>query len=116
MMHLCDAFMCCLTVLPDTCSFSGIKGVQYSGGEDVAFERLLREIDLDDKADEHTENLSGGQKRKLSVGIALIGEAPALWLWLWLCVCMCVCLCMYVWVCVYVCVCVCVCVCRPNLE
>ena len=103
--------MCCLTVLPDTCSFSGIKGVQYSGGEDVAFERLLREIDLDDKADEHTENLSGGQKRKLSVGIALIGEAPALWLWLWLCVCMCVCLCMYVWVCVYVCVCVCVCVC-----
>jgi ABC-type uncharacterized transport system YnjBCD ATPase subunit len=35
---------------------------------------LIREIDLDEKASEFSEGLSGGQKRKLSVGIALIGD------------------------------------------
>lgn len=53
-------------------SYSGIKGVA-AANQDAAFRSLLHEIDLDDKADAATESLSGGQKRKLSVGIALIG-------------------------------------------
>ena len=35
---------------------------------------LVREIDLEEKTSEFSEGLSGGQKRKLSVGIALIGD------------------------------------------
>lgn len=37
-------------------------------------EKILRDVDLLDKADVYTKNLSGGQKRKLSVGIAFIGD------------------------------------------
>ena len=35
---------------------------------------LLMEIDLADQRDTLSKDLSGGQKRKLSVGIALIGD------------------------------------------
>ena len=35
---------------------------------------LLKEIDLADQRDTLSKDLSGGQKRKLSVGIALIGD------------------------------------------
>jgi len=34
----------------------------------------LRDIDLVDKANTFAKHLSGGQKRKLSVGIAVIGD------------------------------------------
>ena len=37
-------------------------------------EKTLKEVDLYDKADSISKNLSGGQKRKLCVGIALIGD------------------------------------------
>lgn len=36
--------------------------------------KILEEVDLVEKADTYTKNLSGGQKRKLSVGIAFIGN------------------------------------------
>lgn len=36
--------------------------------------KTLRDIDLVDKADTFAKYLSGGQKRKLSVGIAVIGD------------------------------------------
>ena len=36
--------------------------------------KILKEVDLKDKADSYTKTLSGGQKRKLSVGIAFIGN------------------------------------------
>lgn len=37
-------------------------------------ERMLAELHLTDKADTISKTLSGGQKRKLSVGIAVIGN------------------------------------------
>ena len=36
--------------------------------------RILKDVDLIEKADCYSKNLSGGQKRKLSVGIAFIGN------------------------------------------
>jgi ABC-type polar amino acid transport system ATPase subunit len=36
--------------------------------------KTLRDIDLVDKANTFAKHLSGGQKRKLSVGIAVIGD------------------------------------------
>lgn len=36
--------------------------------------KTLRDIDLQDTAKMRVKNLSGGQKRKLSVGIAIIGD------------------------------------------
>lgn len=36
--------------------------------------KALKDIDLIEKADTFAKNLSGGQKRKLSVGIAIIGD------------------------------------------
>lgn len=36
--------------------------------------KTLRDIDLTDKANASAKHLSGGQKRKLSVGIAVIGD------------------------------------------
>ncbi|KAG0417514.1 hypothetical protein HPB47_005542, partial [Ixodes persulcatus] len=41
---------------------------------------ILRELDLTDKADVQAVKLSGGQKRKLSVGIALIGDPKIVFL------------------------------------
>lgn len=49
------------------------KGIPVSEQEDE-ITRTLRNVDLTDKADTYTKNLSGGQKRKLSVGIAIIGS------------------------------------------
>lgn len=36
--------------------------------------KTLRDIDLIDKANTFAKHLSGGEKRKLSVGIAVIGD------------------------------------------
>ena len=41
---------------------------------------ILGDIDLSEKADELAGALSGGQKRKLSVGIALIGDPKIIFL------------------------------------
>ena len=43
-------------------------------------ENILDEVDLKDKADNISSKLSGGQKRKLSVGIALIGDPKLIFL------------------------------------
>ena len=36
--------------------------------------QLLKDVDLVDQVDTLAKDLSGGQKRKLSVGLALIGD------------------------------------------
>ncbi len=41
---------------------------------------ILTDIDLTDKADTVAADLSGGQKRKLSVGVALIGDPKIIFL------------------------------------
>lgn len=38
-------------------------------------EQTMKDVDLQSKAGSYSKNLSGGQKRKLSVGIALIGNS-----------------------------------------
>ena len=43
-------------------------------------EDILTDIDLLDKGDSVAKTLSGGQKRKLSVGIALIGDPKIIFL------------------------------------
>ena len=43
-------------------------------------ETLLKDVDLFDKKDELSKNLSGGQKRKLSVAIAFIGDSKLIYL------------------------------------
>jgi len=51
--------------------YSGIKGVSDS---DENLQKWLRKIDLVEKKDYLVEKMSGGQKRKLCIGLALIGE------------------------------------------
>lgn len=41
---------------------------------DYEIERTLADLDLTEKADFVSANLSGGQKRKLCIGIAIIGD------------------------------------------
>ncbi|KAI7815451.1 ABC subfamily A member [Rhyzopertha dominica] len=53
--------------------FAAIKGIPRKQ-RDTEVNRTLRDIDLSDKANSLAKHLSGGQKRKLSVGIAVIGD------------------------------------------
>ena len=41
---------------------------------------IIKDVDLVEKTDVSSKNLSGGQKRKLSVGIALIGDPKVIFL------------------------------------
>jgi ABC-type multidrug transport system ATPase subunit len=41
---------------------------------DAEVEKVMKDIDLISKANTLAGKLSGGQKRKLSIGIALIGD------------------------------------------
>nr|CCC95240.1 unnamed protein product [Trypanosoma congolense IL3000] len=54
------------------CKIKGLKGKSV----DSAVQQILCEIDLVDKADDAAMHLSGGQKRKLSLGIAFVGGSP----------------------------------------
>jgi ATP-binding cassette subfamily A (ABC1) protein 3 len=51
------------------CMFKGVPADQVT--EEV--EKTIRDVDLNSKRTAYAKNLSGGQKRKLSVGIAMIG-------------------------------------------
>lgn len=63
-----------LTVLQHLQMFAVFKGVP--GNEvDLAAEKMIAEVGLKEKANMPSSTLSGGQKRKLSVGIALIGDS-----------------------------------------
>ncbi|XP_045466962.1 cholesterol transporter ABCA5-like [Harmonia axyridis] len=53
--------------------FAAVKGIPEKSREFEVM-KVLRDIDLSDKADSFARYLSGGQKRKLSIGIALIGD------------------------------------------
>ena len=50
--------------------FSGIKGVT----DRVDIDEWLRDIDLVEKRDYDVQKLSGGQKRKVCIGLALLGD------------------------------------------
>ena len=54
----------------------GLEEHQVAGEVDA----ILKDTDLEEKADTQASQLSGGQKRKLSVGIALIGDPRLIFL------------------------------------
>ena len=59
-----------------TPQLQGLEEHQVSG----EVEAILKDTDLEEKADTQASQLSGGQKRKLSVGIALIGDPRLIFL------------------------------------
>ena len=66
-----------LTVQEHLRVYAGIKGVAWEA-LDSAVARVLDMLGLGDSAETEAEVLSGGQKRKLSLGIALIGDPKVL--------------------------------------
>jgi ATP-binding cassette subfamily A (ABC1) protein 3 len=65
-----------LTVLDHLRLFAAIKGVRRSREEvEAAVVAMAAEVGLAEKADVASAHLSGGQKRKLSLGMALIGDS-----------------------------------------
>uniref|UniRef100_F6TE16 ABC transporter domain-containing protein n=1 Tax=Ciona intestinalis TaxID=7719 RepID=F6TE16_CIOIN len=66
-----------LSVLEHLNLFAGIKGIPQEQQE-AEIDRVLKLVDLEDQAETFSNKLSGGQKRKLSVGIAIIGDPKIL--------------------------------------
>ncbi|KAK5983194.1 hypothetical protein GCK32_002794, partial [Trichostrongylus colubriformis] len=65
-----------LTVNEHLWLIHGLKGAKGSY-EDEA-KQLLDQLKLDEKSDEYAKNLSGGQKRKLCMSMAVIGDSPVI--------------------------------------
>ncbi|XP_078610116.1 cholesterol transporter ABCA5-like isoform X1 [Branchiostoma floridae x Branchiostoma japonicum] len=59
--------------------FAAIKGIPEDQ-VDSQIEVIMKEVDLKDQAITYSEKLSGGQKRKLCVGIAMIGDPKVIFL------------------------------------
>ena len=68
-----------LTVMEHLEIFAGLKGLE---GEAAAAEvaEKIAEVGLTEKANVRAANLSGGQKRKLSLAISLVGDSRAVFL------------------------------------
>ena len=62
-----------LTVEEHLDLYAGLKGVP-SQERQAMITSVIKEIDLEEKENDIAKNLSGGQKRKLCVGIALIAN------------------------------------------
>lgn len=67
-----------LTVREHLRLFSIFKGKTEAIDEDV--DKVINDLELNEKANEQAKTLSGGQKRKLSIGIALIGGSEIVFL------------------------------------
>ena len=63
-----------LTVTQHLTIYASFKGVNYNKVSSEV-ERMIREVGLQEKANAKANTLSGGQKRKLSLAIALIGDS-----------------------------------------
>jgi|TARA_B110000285_G_scaffold227470_1_gene288850 ATP-binding cassette, subfamily A (ABC1), member 3 len=59
--------------------YAALKGVKKSLRERMV-EKAIREMDLEDYRNIHVNNLSGGNKRKTSVAVALLGNPPLVFL------------------------------------
>ncbi|CAM9002500.1 unnamed protein product [Rhodiola kirilowii] len=70
-----DALLDYLTVKEHLQLYARIKGVSEKRMEDVVMEKIV-EFDLLKHADKPSFCLSGGNKRKLSVAVAMIGDPP----------------------------------------
>ncbi|KAI8419781.1 hypothetical protein MSG28_008441 [Choristoneura fumiferana] len=72
-----NLFFSDLTVLEHVMFFTLIKGGTY-GDARVSAENLLKKLNLQDKIDARTDQLSGGMKRRLQLACALAGGASVL--------------------------------------
>ena len=70
-----DAIFALMTVLEHLWFYARIKGVPNHRIEEVV-EDAIKQLNLADHRDKPAGTLSGGNKRKLSVGIAIIGNPP----------------------------------------
>uniref|UniRef100_A0A0L8IEX6 ABC transporter domain-containing protein n=1 Tax=Octopus bimaculoides TaxID=37653 RepID=A0A0L8IEX6_OCTBM len=68
-----------LTCKENLRTFAALKGFSAAEIEDEV-DSLLKDLNLTEKADVFSKNLSGGQKRKLSVGMAFIGRPKIIFL------------------------------------
>jgi len=68
-----------LTVKEHLWLFANFKGVPYSM-IDKKVDEMIVEVGLTEKKNARSKNLSGGQKRKLSVGISFIGDSKVVFL------------------------------------
>lgn len=59
--------------------FSQLRGIPKDKVEPLV-QLFVTDLGLDKKADSWTKNLSGGQKRKTSIGLSMVGNPPALFL------------------------------------
>lgn len=59
---------------------SVLPSAVVGGGGGQAVEDMIREVGLTEKRKVAAKNLSGGMKRKLSVGIAFIGDSKVVFL------------------------------------
>uniref|UniRef100_A0A8C0EBH7 ABC transporter domain-containing protein n=1 Tax=Bubo bubo TaxID=30461 RepID=A0A8C0EBH7_BUBBB len=66
-----------LTVKENLRTFAHIKGIQQKEVEQEV-QKILAMLDLTSLQDVHADTLSGGQKRKLSLGIAILGNPQVL--------------------------------------
>uniref|UniRef100_A0A8B9IYS3 ABC transporter domain-containing protein n=1 Tax=Amazona collaria TaxID=241587 RepID=A0A8B9IYS3_9PSIT len=66
-----------LTVKENLRTFAHIKGIQQKEVEQEV-RKVLTMLDLTDLQDVHADALSGGQRRKLSLGIAILGNPQVL--------------------------------------
>ncbi|XP_073824278.1 engulfment ABC Transporter in the ovary [Musca autumnalis] len=53
--------------------FAKLRGLEHREAE-ILSNKLLEQLSLEDKANEYGKNLSGGMKRRLSLGIAIAGD------------------------------------------
>ena len=69
-----------LTVREHLIMFAAFKGLNSKELIDEDVDRYINAVGLTEKRDEFSKNLSGGQKRKLSVAIAFIGHSRIVFL------------------------------------
>jgi ATP-binding cassette, subfamily A (ABC1), member 3 len=68
-----------LTVEEHLEMFANFKGMD-SAQIEAEVQQMIRDVDLWDKKDDLSKNLSGGQKRRLSIAIAFIGGSKLIYL------------------------------------
>ena len=66
-----------LTVQEHLELFAAFKGLEEHELEDEV-QKLINDVNLREKKDEYSKNLSGGQKRRLSVAIAFAGRSKVI--------------------------------------
>jgi ATP-binding cassette subfamily A (ABC1) protein 3 len=74
-----DAIFEGLTVLEHLEIYSALKGVKNEYRPKLV-EKAIKEMDLEEYRNIRANNLSGGNKRKLSVAVAMIGNPPLVFL------------------------------------